>query len=266
MSVSTPIEVDARRAERRAVREPTGLPPEQAMPGAEPIPRVLVGDTAAAESSGSGAPQVRSWRCWPVAEMPIVAAGSRTESRTLDVYAVIDLSPSNRWTDPEGARYDDLAYIGRRWASDVIPNDNFIPVVFDRSAVVYSGCRARQVPGDGWRSLPAPNPTLGGTCFLPPAWAVAQHAARFPDHATLAIYLTDGMPSNENDIAQASAVLTAAGIPAVLTPYGHEFPWISAHWEHSAFRIAAHVQDRRRAIAQTVALAILDSTGHRRLN
>lgn len=260
-----PIQVDTRRTERRAVRERGNLPPRQALPDVEPIPRLLISDTAAPESSGGGAPLVRSRRWWPVAELPIVAAGSRTELRTLNVYSVIDLSPSNGWTDPEGARYDDLAYTGRRWASEVIPDDTIIPVVFDRSAVVYPECRPRQVPGDGWRSLPAPNPALGGTCFLPPARAIVQHAARFPDHAALAIYLTDGMPSNENDIAQASAVLTAAGIPAVLVPYGHDFPWISAHWEHSAFRIAAHVQDRRRAIAQTVALAILDSTGHRRV-
>jgi hypothetical protein len=94
---------------------------------------------------------------------------------------------------------------------------------------------------------------------------VAEHAAHFPDHAALAVWYSDGMPSSVNDIAQANAVLTAAGISAVLIPYGFEFPWISAHWEHTAFRIAAHVDDRRRAIAQTVALAIVEAVGFDRI-
>jgi hypothetical protein len=255
--------VDARGNERVEIREAPGLPPVPGLPDREPIPRLLASEPAAPLLVRR--PSKRSRRSWPVATLPAVAEGSRTETRTLDIYAVIDKSPSNAWTDPDDARHQDLAYLARKWASQVIPIDNFIPVVFDRTAVVYAGCRPRQVPRDGWRNLPAPNPVLGGTCFLPPADAVVQHAARLPAHAALAIFLSDGMPSNENDIAQASAALTAADIPAVLIPYGCEFPWISAHWEHSAFRIAAHVQDRRRAIAQTVALAIIGVTGHRRV-
>lgn len=256
--------VDARGVGRLGIRELPGLPPVQGVPDHELIPQLLVNEPVMETSAAHGV--TRSWRAWPIAALPAVVAGTRTEARTLDVYPVIDKSPSNQWTDPDDARHLDLAYLARKWASQVIPDDNLIPVVFDRSAVVYPACRPRQVPRDGWRSLPVPNPVLGGTCFLPPALAVVQHATRFPNHAALVIYLSDGMPSNQNDIAQASAVLTAARIPAVLIPYGCDFPWISAHWEHSAFRIAAHVQDRRRAIAQTVALAVLDATGHRRLN
>ncbi|MGO9955026.1 MAG: hypothetical protein ACLP50_03465, partial [Solirubrobacteraceae bacterium] len=199
----------------------------------------------------------------PSAAMPVVVEGTRKEERDLDVYTVVDVSPSNAWNDPKNARFLDFAFFARKWAAEVIPHDRLIQVLFDSQAVAYPAVLPREVPRNGWSDRPTP--TRGGTCFLPPALAVAERAARFPDHAAFSIWYSDGMPSNVNDIAQANAVLEAAGISAVLIPYGFEFPWISAHWEHTAFRIAAHVNDRRRAIAQTTALAIVEATGFKRV-
>lgn len=259
---------DGRQDARRVVVDTRGrsrleVPLLPDLPDREPLPGVLA-DFPATALPPQARPSVRSLRHLPVAAMPRVVPGSRTEQRQVDVYIVIDMSPSNQWTDPQGARHHDLAYLAREWARQVIPDDLITPVLFDRTADMYPACRPADVPRDGWGALPAPNPLLGGTCFLPPAQAVTRDARMHPRRAAVAIYCTDGIPSDVNDIAQASAVLTAAGITAVLIPYGPDFPWISAHWEHSAFRIAAHVGDRRRAIAQTVALAILSITGHRR--
>lgn len=229
------------------------LPP---LPGAWPLPRLLTDAAPAPTAPRRGA---GPWGRGPTAAMPVVAPGTRTESRTIHVYNAVDVSASNDTTDPYGARFRDLAFVAREWAAAVVPDDVFIPVLFDDRAAVYQGRRPADVPKRAWRNTPGPG--HGGTAFVPPVHAVIDDARRSPDCAHLLIMYSDGLGS---DIADAHRLLLAASIPAVLIPYGPDFPWIAAQWEHTAFRIAAHVDDRRRAIAQTVALAILTATGHRR--
>lgn len=236
-----------------------GLPGFPALPGLppiEPTPELLTDAfTASGIQAGPGGHRRRG----PIAAMPVVAEGTRTEGRTINIYNVIDVSPSNGWTDPEDARFLDFAFMARDWAASVIPTDAMIQVLFDSLATVYPACLPHEVPEDGFRHRPTPS--LGGTCFVPPVQAVVCDAQRYPDRASLLVMYSDGMGG---DVAEANALLTASGIPAVLIPYGPDFPWISAQWEHTAFQIAAHVDDRRHAIAQTVALAVLSVTGHRR--
>jgi len=245
--------VDGRDGLDLGLAELLGLPP------GELIPQLLADEYHGGLSAHAAIPSERNG---PVAAMPRVVPGTRREERGLDVYNIIDVSPSNMWNDPHGARFYDFAFVARKWASRVIPDDRFFQVLFDSQAVIYPPVLPGDVPADGWRGRPTP--TAGGTCFLPPAQAVAASVAQFPDRAALGIMYTDGMPSDVNDIAAANAVLKRAGVTTVLIPYGSEFPWIAPTWEHTAFRIAKHVNDRRRAIAQTVALAIVEATGMQR--
>jgi hypothetical protein len=264
MTGRVPQIIDARGLRTATSPRDPSLPPHEDLAPDEPAAELLTNEPVATSNHAPTSYGTRRRRNnKPIAAMPNVDAATRKETRTLDVYHVIDVSPSNAWNDPENARFHDFAFLARKWAATVIPDDRFIQVLFDSQAVAYPAVAPREVPRDGWSHRPTP--TRGGTCFLPPAQAVADCAARFPGHAALAIWYSDGMPSSVNDIAHANAVLKAAGISAVLIPYGFEFPWISAHWEHTAFRIAAHVDDRRRAIAQTVALAIVEAAGFKRL-
>jgi hypothetical protein len=245
--------VDGRGVVDLGLAELLGLPP------GELLPRLLADEHHGGLSVDQAIPSERDR---PVAAMPRVAPGTRRERRGLDVYNIVDVSPSNAWNDPHDARFYDFAFVARTWASRVIPNDRFFQVLFDSQAVIYPPVVPADVPEDGWRHRPTP--TVGGTCFLPPAQSVAASVAQFPDRAALGIMYTDGMPSDVNDIAAANSVLERAGVTTVLIPYGFEFPWIAPTWEHTAFRIAKHVNDRRRAIAQTVALAIVEATGMQR--
>jgi hypothetical protein len=251
MTARRPAVVDARGPTRFPMPGSPDLPPN------EPVPQVLGDAYAFAQREAPSRGHRRSRG--PIAAMPIPAQGTRTETRPLDVYHVVDVSPSNAWTDPENARFLDFAYLSRKWAAKYIPDDCFIQVLFDSVAAIYPPCSPREVARDGWRNRPTPS--NGGTCFAPPMRTVVQHAAQFSDRAKLVVMYSDGMG---DDVAEANALLVASGIQAVLIPYGQDFPWISAGWQHTSFRISAHVDDRRRAIAQTVALAILQATGHRR--
>jgi hypothetical protein len=249
--------VDARGAARSS-GDGLLLPELPGLPPLEPIPELLV----SAHAAPSPHTLATRWGRRPrglVSGMPVVADGTRAETRPIDTYHVIDVSPSNAWTDSEDARFFDFAFVAREWAANVVPDDRFIQVLFDSAACIYPPCVPREVPKDGWRHRPTPS--SGGTCFVPPVQAVIKHAARFPDHAHLLLMYSDGMG---DDVAEAHTLLVASGIPAVLIPYGPDFPWLSAGWAHTAFRIAAHVDDRRHAIAQTVALAIVEATGHQR--
>jgi hypothetical protein len=228
------------------------------MPLREQIPRLLT------DEHRSGLPAravVPSERGAAPAAMPRVTAGTRRERRPIDIYHIIDVSPSNAWNDPFDARFYDFAFVAK-WASRNIPDDRFIQILFDSQAMIYPPVAPKDVPPDGWRGRPTP--TRGGTCFLPPAQLAAAAAAQNPGRAAVGVMYTDGMPSNVNDIAAANAVLEKAGLTTVLIPYGSEFPWIAPSWEHTAFRIAKHVNDRRHAIAQTVALAIVEAAGMQR--
>lgn len=245
--------VDGRDGVDLSLAELLGLPP------GELTPRLLADEHHGGLSVHGVIPRERDR---PVAALPRVVPGTRREERGLDVYHIIDVSPSNAWNDPHDARFHDFAFVARKWASRVIPHDRFFQVLFDSQAVIYPPVVPADVPEDGWRGRPTP--TAGGTCFLPPAQCVAASAAAFPDRAALGIMYTDGMPSDVNDIAAANTALQRAGVTTVLIPYGSEFPWIAPTWEHTAFRIARHVNDRRRAIAQTVALAIVEATGMQR--
>jgi hypothetical protein len=248
------VEIDTRHPWTAALPRREGLPPR------EQIPEILR-DTPPAVTAGIGGAR-SSLRALPPAGMPAVVDGTRTEARQLAVYCAIDMSGSNETTDPRGARHQDVAFMARDWAARVIPDDVIVPVLFSDAARVHANTAPDRIPKDGY--LRAPVPGRGGTRFQPAVQAIVSDAALHPDRAALVVLLSDGIPNDDLDIARASALLEESGVPAVLIPYGDEFPWLSAKWERTAFQVAKHVSDRRLAIAQTIALAVVAATGHRR--
>lgn len=236
-----------------------GTPTLPGLPPVEPTPTLLV-DERLMPSTDPVANRGGSRR--PVAAMPIVDPDSRTETRPIIVYVEIDVSGSNGTTDPQDARFQDHAFFAREWAAEVLPDVLFVLVLFDDEATVYPPCLPHEIPEDGGRSLP--NPGVGGTRYAPAARAVVDHASRYPDHAKVAIKYSDGMGG---DVAEANRLLSQGGITCVLVPYGPDFPWVSAQWgwNNTAFRIAAHVDDRPHAIAQTSALVLVEIAGMQRV-
>jgi hypothetical protein len=196
-----------------------------------------------------------------IAGMPVVDPDTRTTIRPIVLYVVIDVSASNQTTDPADARFQDVAFLCHEFLPEVLPDDQVVLVLFDTAAQLYPPCRPAAVPADGGRSLPIPG--NGGTAFVPPITAVVRHAGDHPDRAHIVVLITDGMG---DDVFEANALLVDAGIPAVLIPYGPDFPFVSAQygWELSEFTIAKHVNDVPLTIAQTCAIAVTQFAGMRR--
>ena len=212
-----------------------------ARPGGEPAPAIQL-------RAGTG-PKA-------VAVVPDAMPGSRAVEAATTTVVAIDHSGSVGWTDPHDARIHDARF-SMAWAErNMRDDDRFVLVGFTDDASTtapLTATEARQAiesgePGAAGR---------GGTAFVPVADA-ARRLIGDPEHCHL-VLVTDGM---SGDVAAFAAFVAQARLRTTLVPFGSDWPFVKANWEHADhMRLAAHVSDQPLAIARALAHTMLELTG-----
>ena len=215
--------------------------PVPALPPRAPLP-LLLADTRRLDVGPAGALVHGARR--PPAAMP---AGPEDRGVGLLVLVSTDMSGSNAWTDPRGARTSDVAYFVA-WARRNLPHALLALGAFTDEAGFDQPSPPRALARDGGARRPVPG--NGGTAFAPIIAAAEPIVVAHRDRRIRLVLVSDGMGP---DVALADAQLRRLGIEAVLVGYGPEFPFIGAAWQHTRFKVTEHVQDRPRGIASTVA-------------
>lgn len=133
--------------------------------------------------------------------------------------------------------------------------DRFVLVSFTDDAAASDSMAAGEAKDAAQAGEPAPAGS-GGTAYLPVAEsALARMVDERPAHLIL---ITDGMAP---DIAGFAAAVGGAGLPTTLVPFGEDWPFVKAQWEHAErIRLAAHVSDQPLGIARALAHAMLELT------
>lgn len=192
----------------------------------------------------------------PTAIIRDAVPDSRTVEADVTLAIGTDHSGSTGWTDPDNARTHDLIE-SLKWAErNLRPTDRIVLISFTEEAVAIGPLS----PEEALRAARSGRPGVpgrGGTAYLP----IVTEALAVINDVTVAdlVVVTDGMSSDVGAFASAAG---AAGLRTTLVPFGQDWPFVKANWEHrSQIRLAAHVSDQPLAIARAITQATFELTG-----